>query len=83
MIVITTPTGTIGHQVLENVLDRGEPIRVIVRDPSRLSSHIRERVEIVQGSHGDIDVVNRAFASADAVFWIVPPNFQAKSVEAG
>ena len=59
MIVITTPTGTIGHQVLENVLDSGEPIRVIARDPSRLPAHTRERVEVVQGSHGDIDVVNQ------------------------
>jgi uncharacterized protein YbjT (DUF2867 family) len=38
MIIITTPTGQIGHQVLENVLDSGEPIRVIARDLSRLPS---------------------------------------------
>jgi uncharacterized protein YbjT (DUF2867 family) len=62
MIVVTTPTGTIGHQVLESVLDSGEPIRVIARDPSRLSPHTRERVEVVPGSHGDIDVVTKAFA---------------------
>jgi uncharacterized protein YbjT (DUF2867 family) len=55
---------------------------VIVRDPSRLPSHTRGRVEIVLGSHGDIDVVNQAFAGADAVFWLVPPDFQAASVEA-
>ena len=82
MIVITSPTGTIGHQVLENLLDGGEPIRVIARDPSRLPSRARERVEVVQGSHGDIDVVNKAFAGADAVFWLVPPDPHAKSVEA-
>jgi uncharacterized protein YbjT (DUF2867 family) len=35
MIVIATLTGLIGHQVLDNVLDGGEPIRVIARDPSR------------------------------------------------
>ncbi|MGX9119958.1 NmrA family NAD(P)-binding protein [Mesorhizobium sp. BHbsci] len=82
MIVITTPTGSIGDQVLENLLDSGRPIRVIVRDPSRLSSHTRERVEVVQGSHGDIEVVNQAFAGADAVFWLAPPNVHAESVEA-
>jgi uncharacterized protein YbjT (DUF2867 family) len=80
MIVITTPTGQIGHQVLNNLLDNDEPIRVIVRDPSRLSR--RERVEIVQGSHGDLDVVTRAFAGADSVFWLVPPDPHAESVEA-
>ena len=34
MIIITTPTGAIGHQVLEHVLRGEEPIRVIARDPS-------------------------------------------------
>ncbi|RUU31968.1 NAD(P)H-binding protein [Mesorhizobium sp. M6A.T.Ce.TU.016.01.1.1] len=82
MIVVTTPTGSIGHQVLDALLDSGEPIRVIARDPSRLSSHTRQRVEVVQGSHGDIDVVNRAFTGADAVFWLVPPDFHAENVEA-
>ena len=74
MIVVTTPTGNIGHQVLENILGSGEPIRVIARDPSRLPPQIRERVEIVQGSHGDSDVVNRAFKGADSVFWLAPPD---------
>jgi uncharacterized protein YbjT (DUF2867 family) len=82
MIVITTPTGTIGHQVLENVLRSSEPIRVIARDPSRLPLRTRERVEVVQGSHGDMDVVTQAFKGADAVFWLVPPDTHAESVEA-
>jgi len=86
MIVITTPTGLIGHQVLGNVLGHvpadGEPVRVIVRDPARLPKEVRERVEVVQGSHGAADVLDRAFAGADAVFWLAPPDPQADSVEA-
>lgn len=82
MVVITTPTGTIGRQVLENVLRSGEPIRVIVRDPARLPSQIRNRVEVVQGSHGDGDVVNKAFKGADSVFWLVPPDFRADNAMA-
>jgi uncharacterized protein YbjT (DUF2867 family) len=80
MIVITTPTGNIGHRVLDNVLDSGESIRVIARDPSRLSAQARERVEVVQGSMDDVDVVTGAFAGADSVFWLVPPNPRAKSI---
>jgi uncharacterized protein YbjT (DUF2867 family) len=82
MIVITAPTGNIGSQVLTNVLTGDEPVRVIVRDPSRLPAHTRERVEVVPGSHGDIDVVTKAFAGADTVFWLVPPDRRADSVEA-
>jgi len=86
MIVITAPTSTIGRQVLENVLksdgNDGELVRVIARDPSGLSVPTRERVEVVKGSHGDLDVVTQAFEGADSVFWLLPPNPQAESVEA-
>jgi uncharacterized protein YbjT (DUF2867 family) len=82
MIVITTPTGLIGHQVLENLLDRGEALRVIARDSSCLPAGARERVKVVEGSHGDPDVVDEAFAGADAVFWLAPPDPRAESVEA-
>lgn len=80
MIVVTTPTGLIGHQVLENLLDCGEPIRVIARDPARLSPQARERVEVVQGSMTDIDAVSETFAGADCVFWLMPPNPSAENV---
>jgi uncharacterized protein YbjT (DUF2867 family) len=82
LIVITAPTSNIGHQVLENLLDSGEPIRVIARDPSRLPAHTRERVEVVQGSHADSDIVTQAFAGARSVFWLVPSDPQAKSAQA-
>src|SRR3989449_4987813 len=82
MIVVTAPTGTIGHQVLTRLLESGARIRVIARDPSRIPSHMLERLDVVQGSHGDIDVVNQAFAGADSVFWLVPPDPHAESVEA-
>jgi uncharacterized protein YbjT (DUF2867 family) len=82
MIVVTAPTSNIGRQVVENLLASGEAIRVIARDPSRLAAQTRDRVEIVQGSHSDADVVSRAFAGADAVFWLVPPSPTAKSLEA-
>ena len=82
MIIITTPTGAIGHQVLENVLRGSEPVRVIARDPSRLPPDLRKRIDIVQGSHGDPTIVNKAFAGADAVFWVVPPDPRARTVDA-
>src|SRR5271157_675932 len=82
MIVVTAPTSNIGHQVLENLLDRGEPTRVIARDPSRLPAQTRERVEVVPGSHSNFDVVSQAFEGADAMFWLVPPSATAESLEA-
>lgn len=82
MIVITTPTGKIGRQVLEKVLDAGARVRVIARDPGRLPERTAKRVEIVQGSHSDARVVDAAFKDADTVFWVCPPDPRAPSVEA-
>ncbi|WP_392900095.1 NAD(P)H-binding protein [Streptomyces sp. LN699] len=78
MIVITAPTGNIGRSLLSLLLDSapaaGEELRVIVRDPARLPDAVRGRVEVITGSHGDAEVVDRAFEGADAVFWLVPPD---------
>jgi uncharacterized protein YbjT (DUF2867 family) len=73
MIVITTPTGQIGRQVLDRILDSGEAARVIARDPSRLPARVRARAEVVQGSHGDAGAITKALAGADRMFWLVPP----------
>src|SRR5580698_7663934 len=82
MIVITTPTGQIGRQVLGNLLGSGEELRVIARDPSDLPGGVRDGLDVVVGSHGDASVVDKAFAGADAVFWLVPPDPRADSAEA-
>jgi uncharacterized protein YbjT (DUF2867 family) len=82
MIVITTPTGQIGGQVLENLLATGESLRVIARDPSTLPIEALSRIEVVHGSHDDPAVVNEAFVGADALFWLAPPDPHAPSVEA-
>ncbi|WP_396448781.1 NAD(P)H-binding protein [Actinomadura sp.] len=81
MIVITAPTGNIGHQVLDRVLAAGRPVRVVARDPAKLPAGVRERAEVVQGSHGDAKVVARAFDGADAVFWLLPPDPRAASLD--
>lgn len=73
MIVLTTPTGNIGHHLLPMLLDAGEQVRLIVRDAAKLPTHWRGKVEIIQGSHGNAAVVQQAFAGAESVFWVVPP----------
>lgn len=62
IIVVTTPLGQIGRQLLEKLIQEGSSrIRVIERNPSRLPAHVVERVEVVQGSHSEPSVVNEAF----------------------
>ena len=80
MIVITTPTGQIGRQVLGHLLESGEQLRVIARDPSQLPAGVREDLDIVEGSHGDAAVADKAFAGADAVLWLTSADRRAPTV---
>lgn len=82
MIVVTTPTGNIGQKLLQRLVDAGSPVRVIARDGSRIPLEMRRRIEVVEGSHGDADVVNKAFDGARSVFWLAPPDFRSDSVDA-
>ncbi|MGW0947009.1 NAD(P)H-binding protein [Streptomyces sp. NPDC002623] len=84
MIVVTTPTGQIGREVVARLLDdpaAAAPVRVIVRDPARLDPQVRDRVEVVRGSHADPAVLKEACEGADRVFWLVPPDPAVDSVE--
>ncbi|OPC80524.1 NmrA family transcriptional regulator [Embleya scabrispora] len=84
MIVVTTPTGQIGAQVLTGLLDApgtAPAVRVIARDPARLPADVRARVEVVAGSHAHPAVLKEACAGADRVFWLVPPTPGAASVD--
>ncbi len=80
MIVITTPTGTIGAALAENLRADGAPLRLIARDPSRLPQTLREYADIVAGSHADPAVLDTALTGADALFVLVPPDFRAPDV---
>jgi len=81
MIVITTPTGTIGRQVLQTLLAGGQTVRVIAREPSRLGE-LQDRVEVVLGSHNDPAVLDKALDGAESLFWLVPADRKAPSVHA-
>ena len=74
MIVVTAPTGQIGHHVVEKLLASDMPVRVVVRDRTRLADGVAGRVDIVEGSHGDAETIDRALEGADALFWLAPPD---------
>lgn len=81
MIVITAPTSRIGQDLLPILLAATAPVRVIVRDATKLPRDIFNHMEIVEGSHDDAAVVDRAFAGATHLFWLCPADDQAPSVE--
>ncbi|MGH3970988.1 MAG: NAD(P)H-binding protein, partial [Mycobacterium sp.] len=60
----------------------GAAVRVIARDAGKLDPGMHERLEIIEGSHSDPAVLDRALPGADALFWLVPPNTAASSAKA-
>jgi uncharacterized protein YbjT (DUF2867 family) len=73
MIALTTPTGNIGSKVLNRLVETtNEPLRVIVRDRSKLPANLPLRVEIIEGSIHDAATLDRAFTGARALFWCQP-----------
>ncbi len=53
MILVTGATGTVGRELLPQLLERGEEVRVLVRDPRRLG-RLRVEVRIVLGDLADL-----------------------------
>ena len=81
MIVVTAPTSRIGEALLPLLLEKQASVRVILRDASKLPTDIRARVDVVEGSHSDTAVVDRAFDGASHLFWLCPADPKAASVE--
>jgi uncharacterized protein YbjT (DUF2867 family) len=80
MIVVTTPTGQIGSELVKLLLAAGKPVRVIARDPEKLAPEARDRVSVVRGSSDDAAVLDRALAGAESLFHVVPPVFSVPNV---
>lgn len=80
MILVTTPTGHIGSHLVRILLAAGEPVRVVARNPDKLSSEIRGKIEVVSGSSDDEAVLGKALDGAESLFLVVPPSFSVPDV---
>ena len=84
MILVTAPTSQIGHHVVNDLLSAGNDVRVVARDPSKLSDLVRDRVEVVKGSHGNAAVPGEhvVYMRTTQDFVLVNgPVFQSKTAE--
>ncbi|MFG1790871.1 NAD(P)H-binding protein [Nocardia sp. NPDC049149] len=66
MILITGATGTIGSEVVRQLVARGEQVRAVTRDPARAA--LPPEIEVVRGDYTDLASMAAAFAGADAAF---------------
>jgi len=75
MIVITGITGQVGGVVARQLLAAGKKIRAVVRNAGKGAIWAQQGCEIAEADINDADALSRAFAGADAVFAMIPPNF--------
>src|SRR5271167_85086 len=66
--LVTGATGFVGWHVARKLLDRGERVRVLVRDPARIRE--LEGVEPAQGDLRDPDSLARAAEGCGVVFHV-------------
>ena len=65
-ILITGATGTVGRQVIEQLVKRGADVRALVRDPAK--ANLPTGVNVVQGDLLDVDALRGAFSGVSTLF---------------
>lgn len=65
-ILVTGSTGTVGRQVVEQLVKRGADVRALVRDPSK--ANFPAGVGVVQGDLLDVDSLRSAFSGVSTLF---------------
>src|SRR3954470_14112240 len=65
-ILVTGATGTVGRQVIEQLVKRGADVRALVRDPAK--ANLPAGVNVVQGDLLDVDALRGAFSGVSTLF---------------
>ncbi len=80
MYAITGATGNTGSVIAAKLLGRGEKVRVIGRDASRLGGFVQKGAEAFVADVTDAAALTKAFTGAKAVYAMIPPNPAAPDV---
>jgi uncharacterized protein YbjT (DUF2867 family) len=68
-------TGRVGGAIAKNLLEQGERIRAIVRNPEKAAQWRDRGAEIAVADVDDPTALASAFEGTDGVFLMIPPNF--------
>ncbi len=82
MYVIVGATGNTGKVITEALLAKGEKVRAIGRDTTRLKPLTDRGAEACIGSLDNAADMTRAFTGATAVYTMIPPNYAAPNLRA-
>jgi uncharacterized protein YbjT (DUF2867 family) len=80
LILVTGATGTVGSEVVKQLVAGGHRVRALVRDPAR-AAMLGAGVEIVVGDLERPDTLGPAFAGVEKAFVLAPPTPQLVTLE--
>jgi len=72
MILIIGGTGVVGRELVDRLLQRGEQVRLLARDPGKARERKQDGAEVVQGDLADTDSLGRALDGVKSVFLLSP-----------
>ena len=75
MFTVMGITGNVGGAVAENLLAAGKTVRGVTRNPEKGKAWADRGVELVQSAYDDAAGLANAFAGAEGVFAMIPPDF--------
>ncbi|MBX3301443.1 MAG: NmrA family NAD(P)-binding protein [Nitrospira sp.] len=77
MFVVVGATGNTGSVVVETLLSKKQPVRVLVRTVEKGASWKAKGAEVAVASLDDVSALIKAFDGATGVYLMLPPNYGA------
>jgi len=79
MFVVLGATGNTGSAVVETLLSKKQPVRVIVRSADKGAAWKAKGADVAVASLDDVSALTKAFEGAKGVYLLVPPNYGAEA----
>ena len=74
MYVVLGATGHTGSVIVNSILSKGEKVRVVGRDATRLDRFVRKDAEAFTANVNDAAALTKALTGARAAYLMLPPN---------
>ncbi|MEK6785471.1 MAG: NmrA family NAD(P)-binding protein [Nitrospirota bacterium] len=79
MFVVLGATGNTGSVVVETLLSKKQPVRVIVRSADKGAAWKAKGADVAVASLEDVSALTKALEGAKGVYLLVPPNYGAEA----
>jgi uncharacterized protein YbjT (DUF2867 family) len=82
MYTVLGATGNIGSVITRRLLEKGEKVRVVGRNTTRLQPFVQKGAEPFIGDVSDVESLMRSFDGARAAFLMLPPGMNSQDYRA-